>query len=373
MFVYARTADDSSSSSGTDNAGSDGDVSTNQSISVHSNDSDDSSDDETVGKLGNDVKKLGFKLGFDDDVLDDNLTEEDAQSISLNGTDSSGDDSSDGGSYSVDGSDDETNVEKLGFDDDDLDDGLIEDANETEEELWRLTVKGLKVKLVERGLIQSGAKAELIERLMNPQPADFKNKPKVESWRNSKAKALLIRFLMNESSPFHLLSPDEAWESSEWFKQYPKDRFIKNMSNLKNALAERNTVVQHDNETILAELAALKALDSIAEPRRNYPLWHEHEASRLLEEDLKNNLNEGMLPAEFQKTRPEYCEFPDFIFRKHIYQQQRKQREMPMKIHKRNKLAEKKHQQEAEEEAVRWHADREYDDEVNDMFELRKD
>lgn len=348
-------------------------MSTNQSISVHSNDSDDSSDDETVGKLGDDVKKLGFKLGFDDDVLDDNLTEEDAQSISLNGTDSSGDDSSDGGSYSVDGSDDETNVEKLGFDDDDLDDGLIEDANETEEELWRLTVKGLKVKLVERGLIQSGAKAVLIERLMNPQPADFKNKPKVESWRNSKAKALLIRFLMNESSPFHLLSPDEAWESSEWFKQYPKDRFIKNMSNLKNALAERNTVVQHDNETILAELAALKALDSIAEPRRNYPLWHEHEASRLLEEDLKNNLNEGMLPAEFQKTRPEYCEFPDFIFRKHIYQQQRKQREMPMKIHKRNKLAEKKHQQEAEEEAVRWHADREYDDEVNDMFELRKD
>lgn len=44
-----------------------------------------------------------------------------------------------------------------------------------------------------------------------------------------------------------------------------------------------------------------------------------------------------------------------------------------MKIHKRNKLAEKKHQQEAEEEAARWHADREYDDEVNDMFELRKD
>jgi hypothetical protein len=114
-----------------------------------------------------------------------------------------------------------------------LDDELIEDAIEKEEELWRLTVKELQVKLVEQGLIQSGAKAVLIERLMNPQPADFKNKPKVEPWRNSKAKALLIRFLMNKLSLFHLLSPDEAWESSEWFKQYPKDRFIKNTSNLK--------------------------------------------------------------------------------------------------------------------------------------------
>lgn len=232
-----------------------------------------------------------------------------------------------------------------------------------------MKVTELKVKLVERGLIQSGTKAVLIERLLHPQPADFKNKPKVESWRNSRAKALLIRFLMNKSSPFNLLSPDEAWESSEWFMQYPKARFKQNMSNLKKALAERNNIVQNDNETILAELAVLKALDSSNEPLRNYPLWHEHEASRLLEEDLKNNLNEGMLPAEFQQTRPEYCEFPDFIFRKHIYQEQRKQRELPMKIHKRNKLAEKKHQQEVEDEAARWHADREYDDDVNDMYE----
>jgi hypothetical protein len=76
------------------------------------------------------------KLGFDDDVLDDNSTEEDAQSISLNGTDSrSGNGSSeDDSNYSVDGSDDETNVEKLGFDDDDLDDELIENVSETEEE-----------------------------------------------------------------------------------------------------------------------------------------------------------------------------------------------------------------------------------------------
>ncbi len=34
----------------------------------------------------------------------------------------------------------------------------------------------------------------------------------------------------------------------------------------------------------------------------------------------------------------------------------RKQREMPLKIAKRNKLGEKKHQQEVEAEAVRWNA-----------------
>ena len=49
-------------------------------------------------------------------------------------------------------------------------------------------------------------------------------------------------------------------------------------------------------------------------------------------------------------------DYPLAVFRKHIYQEERKQREMPLKIAKRNKLAEKKHQQEAEAEALRWNA-----------------
>ena len=95
------------------------------------------------------------------------------------------------------------------------------------------------------------------------------------------------------------------------------------------------------------------------------PLWHEHDASWHLEQDIKDGLHQGMSPNEFQQTRAEYMEFDLEIFTQHIYQEQRKQREMPMKVAKRNKLAEETHREVIEEEVARWHADQEHDDMVN--------
>ena len=57
-------------------------------------------------------------------------------------------------------------------------------------------------------------------------------------------------------------------------------------------------------------------------------------------------------------------------FRKHIYQEQRKQREMPMKVAKHNKLAEEMHREVIEEEVARWHAGQEHDDMVNALAGL---
>lgn len=77
-----------------------------------------------------------------------------------------------------------------------------------------------------------------------------------------------------------------------------------------------------------------------------------------------------MTPLEFQQTREEYLAFPCDVFRKHIYQEVRKQREMPMKIAKHNKLAETQHKHVVDEEAARWHAEQEHDDLVNEMVNL---
>ena len=52
-------------------------------------------------------------------------------------------------------------------------------------------------------------------------------------------------------------------------------------------------------------------------------------------------------------------------FRKHIYQEQRKQREMPMKVAKHNTLAEEMYRVVIEEEVARWHANQEHNDMVN--------
>ena len=102
---------------------------------------------------------------------------------------------------------------RIGFDDGNIND-FIEDVTESEVELMGYKVVQLNIKLTERGLIQTGRKPELVQCLLNPQPSDFKVKPKVEPWKNRKAKALLIRLLQDKSSAFHLLSPEKAWESS---------------------------------------------------------------------------------------------------------------------------------------------------------------
>ena len=122
---------------------------------------------------------------------------------------------------------------------------------------------------------------------------------------------------------------------------------------IKEALEAKGKVVEEDIKLIREELAALK-LSNMSQ--RGYPHWHTHAAKKLLAEDVLLGQNGAMKPKEFRTTRNEYKEFPLGVFRSHIYQEQRKQREMPLKIAKRNKLGQKKYEQEVEAEAVRWHA-----------------
>ena len=265
--------------------------------------------------------------------------------------------------------------ELLGFDDEEFDDEEINEvyaeADETREGLEKLTNQESKAKCAELGLIQKGKKADLVERLLNPQPSDYKKKPKLEAWKHSRAKALLTRLLMNKESSIHQKTPEEVWESSEWFKQYPKDRFIVNMKNLIKALKARDEIVQSDNALIAAELDSIARLDDVdpSFAAFEYPQWYDHPASTLLEEDLKAGLHERMKPKEIYQTRDEYRAFPEEVFRKHIFQEERKQRELPMKILKRNKLAEKKHKEEVDKEAARWKADQPYNEDVDELVD----
>ena len=100
---------------------------------------------------------------------------------------------------------------------------------------------------------------------------------------------------------------------------------------------------------------------------REYPLWHGNDASWLLKKDLKDGVEKGMMLFEFQHTREEYHAFPYDIFRKHIYQDERKQREMPMKISTCNKLAEMQDKHVVDEEAAYWYTEQEHDDLVNEI------
>ena len=202
-------------------------------------------------------------------------------------------------------------------------------------------------------MIQQGRKEEMVQRILNPVATDFKRKQLLEPWKQSKAKALLLELLNDATSYVHQKTPEEVWESSEWFYNYPKHRFVDNMKALHTSIKSQGNVIVEDIRLIETELAALDLTETT---KRGYPHWHKHGAKQLLAEDLKAGRCSERTPQQLQTDRPEYKQFPLTVFRRHIYQEQRKQREMPLKIAKRNKLAEKKHQQEAEAEALRWNA-----------------
>ncbi len=290
-------------------------------------DEDDDDDDDNEDDDDNDVVDGG---NDGDDIIDDSNDDD---------NDDSGSDSGGGG----DGG---------GGDDDNV---AVADANNTE----TLTADGLRAlkndelreMLKMRGMIQQGKKEEMVQRILNPVATDFKRTQLLEPWKTSKAKALLFELINNAASSVHQKSPEEVWESSEWFKKYPKHRFVANMKALQTAIETQGGVIAEDIRLVETELAALNLRENT---KRGYPHWHKHNAKQLLAEDIKQGRNSNRKPRDFQTDRSEYQQFPLAVFRGHIYQENRKQREMPLKINKRNKLGEKKHLQEAEAEALRW-------------------
>lgn len=109
----------------------------------------------------------------------------------------------------------------------------------------------------------------------------------------------------------------------------------------KKSLEASGGIVADDIEIIAAELSALHNSNQQA-PLRGCPLWHKTDAGKLLEHNLKDDVFVNLTVEEFHVLRPQYKQFPMKILRKYIYQEQRKQKEMPMKVTKCIKLAKKR-------------------------------
>lgn len=218
------------------------------------------------------------------------------------------------------------------------------DATMSEEELRKLTKDQLKAKLKVLGMKVSGKKDELIERLLNPH---LNQKP--VAWRKSKAKALLFKLLHEKGSKLYSMTAREVYESHSWFGQYPFDRFKDNFTNLKESVESSLLIIEEDIKICTEELKNFPQLDQTI---RGYPRWDKHAAKDLLEDDIKNGRYTLGQAKQFQKTRKEYLCFPLDVFRYHIHQERRKQRELPMKVVQRNKKARKKHQKEVEEQQM---------------------
>jgi hypothetical protein len=85
-----------------------------------------------------------------------------------------------------------------------------------------------------------------------------------------------------------------------------------------------------------------------------YPYFHRHEAFKLLQMDVESGLAKKLKPASLQKYRVEYEIFPPKVFRGHVYQEERAQREKGYWTHQRNQDGRERRDKEVEEMKSEW-------------------
>jgi hypothetical protein len=339
----------------------------------------------------------------EDDDDDDDDEEDDYQ-------DDEEDASSDGYGYDDDGSvvDDENSDES-----DDDEEPVGEDNNDEEEYLNSLTNKVLQDKLRERGLKVSGKKSILIDRLMGrEETAEIisntivcdvteenlkkltntelqgllrkrkmkttgkksvlinrllgKDGGKAKEWKKSLAKSLLSSLINNKKSKIHHMTAEEIWDSDPIFQQYPFDKFEEYLTTLQKAAANEEEIALINDEEFWKEMIAYPR-DVVTD--RGIPYWDSHPASSLLAEDVRDGTADMIKPKELHKMRTQYLEFPLKVFRQHIYQERRRLREEPGWVEKRNKLAQKMHENEMNALSEEWDTKRKEAD-MSDMCKM---
>jgi hypothetical protein len=88
--------------------------------------------------------------------------------------------------------------------------------------------------------------------------------------------------------------------------------------------------------------------------QRSQRFWHTHKAKKLLAEDVKSGKAYKMKPKELWSTKKEYKDFPLDVFRNHIHQEKRFQREGPYWQLKRNKKGLRRHEAHVKELKRGW-------------------
>ena len=214
---------------------------------------------------------------------------------------------------------------------------VFHSGDESKEYLESLTVRELKEKLKQRCLKVGGSKAKLVNRLMGLEKAVPK------PWKKSEARSVLIKLISDQKSQVHRMSAEEIHQSDPLFKSYPLDKFKEYLEKIIESNTKQKEVVKVNEEEIWQEELAFPREELTC---HGYPFWDTHRARALLECDVRNGTADRCSPKQLRETRAEYLDFPLDVFRCHIYQEKRKQREEPGWVHMRNKIGQKTHEQE---------------------------
>lgn len=183
---------------------------------------------------------------------------------------------------------------------------------------------------------------------------------KTKGWSGSQAKQMAMKLLMDKKCSIHKMTDKAIYESDSCFLEFSFGYFKNKLSDLRKSVERTRAIIEEQEQDFWKE--------RIAHPRpgmtcRGYPFWDDHPARALLQEDVKSGLTDTLKPAELRDLREEYGAFPLKVFRGHIYQEKRDQREAGYWIPKRNKDAQKKRDEEAKKLKAEWEDDR-FDEDI---------
>ena len=231
----------------------------------------------------------------------------------------------------------------------------------TEENLKKLTNAQLQGLLRKRKMKTTGKKSVLINRLLGKDGGKAK-----QQWKKSLAKSLLSSLINNKKSKIHHMTAEEIWDSDPIFQQYPFDKFEEYLTTLQKAAANEEEIALINDDEFWTEMIAYPR-DIVTD--RGVPYWDSHPASSLLAEDVRDGTADMIKPKELHQMRIQYTEFPLKVFRQHIYQERRRLREEPGWVEKRNKLAQKMHENEMNALSEEWDTKRKEAD-ISDMCKM---
>lgn len=136
-----------------------------------------------------------------------------------------------------------------------------------------MTCNGLKAILRHRGLAVSGRKHELISRLEADDLNDGSNSrswPTGQEWKNSFAKAFLVKCLDDPGSKFNSMTPEQIYDSHQSFHSYPRDRFVINVTNLKASRARVKEIIAEDEREFSLEQSLFPRRDLTSRGKPGY-------------------------------------------------------------------------------------------------------
>lgn len=231
---------------------------------------------------------------------------------------------------------------------------IIRNLNDKSSKIHKMTTAEIYEHFVKRYGYNKKKSLPNIKRLLKnfeENTGPFAKDRRAPTWKTSEAKALLTKLLLDRDSDVHKMSPEEIHKSDPLFLAYPLDRFKQNVKNLKKSITRRKKIIQEEESAFQADS---KAFPREQKTSRGYPFWDSHPASTLMERDIKNGKKENKKPKEFWQSRREYREFPLEVFRWHMYQVLRENREGPYWIKRRNDAMMRKRDADIERTKTEW-------------------